>query len=366
MSLNIKRLEVTVPFNLIDLNGDSSFKAFFDFVKKVESLSENNKDLCDVTEQKVIVKDTETYDQITNIKNKNKNLLDQKLLKKEQELYSKNIYEATVSILYNISFDTEIIKAYTELQTKLLKLKTIPTVRVHSFYDPKKMLFESACNLKKYKVTDINLSSVKGEDGIYKTGLSYIVPYDENGSYPKSFAVLKKNIKRKLILNYDYPVVLEDKKNFKDIPNASFDIYSDDKREKEKRYFISSLVLDENKYTDGPISFAKREKTTNELGKSVFLDDELAKFYFNCITNNCESVSMNIHLNDDSYNSYVNVKFKEKELSKFTTIIDHCTNNLTEKDMLLESNTFGPDSNGNIEFIIGTYEKIQLKTPMSL
>ena len=362
MSLNVKRLEVSVPFNLLDLNGDSSFKAFFDFVKKIEALSIDNKDLCDVTEQKVIIKDTDTYEQLTSLKIKNKSLKDTKLIKQEQELFSKNIYEATVSILYNISFDTEIIKAYTELQTKLLRLKSVPTVRVHSFYDPKRILFETACNLKKYKVGDIQLSSLKDKDGIYKTSLDYIVPYDEKGSYPKSFAVLKKNIKRKLILNYDYPIVLETKKDFKDIPNVSFDIITSDKRNKEDKNFCSSIILDESRYCEGPISSAKRETVKNEFGKSFTLNDELVKFYFNCTTNKCESVTMNIHLDGDIYNTRISVKIKEKDLSKFTPIIDYCTKNLEEAEYLTEYNSIGPDDKGNIELIVGTSEKIQLNT----
>ena len=361
MSLNIKRLEVVVPFNLKDLNGDSSFKSFYEFVKKIQVLSKDNKDLCDITEQKVSIKDIETYKKLTNIKIKNISLSDPKLLAEEKELFAKNIYEASVSILYNISFDTEIIKAYTELQTQLLRLKAIPTVRIHSFHDPKRILFETACNLKKYKINDINLSSIRGKDGIYKTGLSYVVPYDEKGSYPKSFAVLKKSIKRKLIMNFDYPVVLEEKKNFKDIPNASFDIFTEDKKVEESKKFISSIILDESKYADGPISSAKREDTKNEFGKSFSLEDELVKFYFNCITNKCESIYMDIKLEDNTYNTTIKVKTKEKDFSRFTTIIDYASKNLEASELLLSSNTMGPDADGNIEYVIKTSEPLSFK-----
>ena len=136
MSLNIKRLEVTVPFNLSDLNGDSSFKVFFDFVKSIEALAEKNKELCEVVEQKVSIKDMDAYEELINIKNKNKDLLDKDLLKKEKELFSKNIYEGSVSLLYNINFDNgygvvvfEKVKIFFYPGHNILRITAIPTER---------------------------------------------------------------------------------------------------------------------------------------------------------------------------------------------------------------------------------------------
>lgn len=365
MSLNIKRLEVTVPFNLSDLNGDSSFKVFFDFVKSIEALAEKNKDLCEVVEQKVTVKDLEAYEELTNIKNKNKDLLDKDLLKKEKELFSKNIYEGSVSLLYNINFDNEIIKEYAQLQGKLSKLKTVSTVKVQNFYDPKRVLLESFLSLKKYRINNMSLLTAKDSKGVYKTNFSYSVPIDERGSYPKSFAVLKKNIKRKLILNYDYPIVLENKKNFKDDINVSFDFNTNDIKDIDSGMFISSFQLDESNYSDGPISKAKKEIGNIEFGKSFSLDDEIVKFYFNCVSNKCESFNINSTLEDDFYNTRISLKIKEKDLSKFTQIIDHCANNLEEQEVLVERKVIGPDPNGDVEYIIGIHEKNQNRPTVS-
>lgn len=366
MSLNVKKLEVIVPFSLIDLNGNSSFKAYLDFVNAIEELSKKNKDLCILTDKNVVLKDKDTYDQLATLKNKNRTLSDLNLLKKEKELFSKNMYEATVSILYNMSYDTEIIKAYTELQMKLLKLKTIPTVRGHNFYDPKKMLFETALNLKKYKVNSIQMSSVKGDNGIYKTNFSYLVPYDDKDNYPKSFAILKKSIKRKLIMNYDFPIVLSGKGNFKEDPNVSFDITTKDVRDYNNRLFLSTFELDENKYSNGPISIAKKEYSDNDYGRSFSLEDELAKLYFNSVYNKCESVHMSINIENNAYVTRMRLRIKEKDLNKFTSILDYSFNNLEEMGFLTERNTSLPDEKGEIEFTVGTSESLQNKSIMTI
>lgn len=367
MGFNMKGWDITVPFSLMDLNKDSNFKAFLEFISAVKNISDTNENLCAVIDESVAIKDTDTYDALTNLRKRNPGLTDKELLEKEKDLFCKNMYEAKVSILYDIKVDNLIIKEYAELQKKLLNKSIMSTAKVRNIYDPKRILLDYTLDLKKRNVNTIHIASIKTKNGVYKTNSFYSVPIDEEGKYPQIFAVSKKDVIKKFEMNYDIQINEEGKEKYKDNPNISFDITSSDRPFKVEPGFISSIEIDETKFSDSPISLAKKANATMEEGKEfVSVNDEIRRFFTNCTYNKCESITVHTSLVEDAYSIKLCLKVKEKDLDKFTNIIDTCLNNFEEKDYLTERTTIGPERNGNIEFVIGITEPRGLKATQAL